>query len=44
MGEPCEYCLEDPCTCPVFDIPDEFENPDDPIDDDADNGPLGDEP
>jgi hypothetical protein len=31
----CPYCNEDPCGCPVFDIPDETA-PDDPVDVDAD--------
>jgi len=40
MPEPCEYCLQDPCDCPVFDIPDEHEECDDPICVDADDEPT----
>jgi hypothetical protein len=35
-GEICDYCGQDPCDCPVFDLP---EDPDNPIDDDADDIP-----
>lgn len=38
-GKICEYCNQDPCDCPVFDLPDEDEVPDDPADCDADEGP-----
>lgn len=31
IPEICEYCEREPCICPVFDMPDEDENPDDPI-------------
>lgn len=32
MTDPvCEYCGEEPCTCPVFDIEDEGGGPDNPI-------------
>lgn len=34
--EICEYCCEDPCSCPIFDMPDDEEIPDDRTDCDAD--------
>lgn len=36
--EVCEYCGQDPCDCPVFDIKEDPENPDDVICPDADEG------
>jgi hypothetical protein len=39
IGELCEYCQEDPCACPVFEIePDPF-GPDEPYDDDSEDIP-----
>jgi hypothetical protein len=38
MGEVCEYCGQDPCDCPVFDIdPDDGMGPDDPHDEDSED-------
>lgn len=35
----CPYCGQDPCTCPMFDLPDETEEPDNPICPDHENDP-----
>jgi len=37
-GESCEYCGQDPCDCPVFDLPEEDEVPDDSVCVDSDEG------
>ena len=37
-GEICDYCGQDPCDCPVFDIEPEF-GPDDPRDEDSEDFP-----
>lgn len=37
-GEICDYCGQDPCDCPVFDIEPEF-GPDEPYDDDSEDIP-----
>lgn len=31
MSQPCEYCGEEPCACPFFDLPEEPEDPDNPV-------------
>lgn len=38
---PCEYCGEDPCSCPLFDIDEDDDafGPDEPYDDDSQDIP-----
>ena len=38
-GEICEYCGNDPCDCPIFDLPEEPQSPDWAYDDDTEESP-----